>query len=116
MGKPEDLDDQEGWEREKQHIINPNAMVAPPPLKRRLTRTWCQREDQATKNLSTPSRFRGCEAVAREYCVRRRTGTLEKVGIKVGGKFKSPVNNQLFDTQKALDLHLKYLHDPKKCN
>ena len=43
-------------------------------------------------------------------------GTLEKVGIKVDGKSKSPVNNQLFDTQEALDLHLKYLHDPKKCN
>ena len=26
------------------------------------------------------------------------------------------VNNQLFDTQEALDLHLKYLHDPKKAN
>ena len=43
-------------------------------------------------------------------------GTLEKVGIKVDGKSKSPVNNQLFDTQEALDLHLKYLHDPKKWN
>ena len=41
-------------------------------------------------------------------------GTLANVGIKVGGKFKSPVNNQLFDSQEALDLHLKYLHDPKK--
>ena len=41
-------------------------------------------------------------------------GTLKNVGIKVNGKFKSPVNNQLFDTQEALDLHLKYLHDPKK--
>ena len=26
------------------------------------------------------------------------------------------VNNQLFDTKEALDLHLKYLHDPKKVN
>jgi len=43
-------------------------------------------------------------------------GTIANVGIKVNGKFKSPVNNQLFDTQEALDLHLKYLHDPKKCN
>merc|ERR1711924_480249 len=33
-------------------------------------------------------------------------GTLANVGIKVGGKFKSPVNNQLFDSQEALDLHL----------
>eukprot|EP00414_Alexandrium_minutum_P009171 CAMPEP_0113831560 /NCGR_PEP_ID=MMETSP0328-20130328/6919_1 /TAXON_ID=39455 /ORGANISM="Alexandrium minutum" /LENGTH=63 /DNA_ID=CAMNT_0000799731 /DNA_START=87 /DNA_END=278 /DNA_ORIENTATION=- /assembly_acc=CAM_ASM_000350 len=41
-------------------------------------------------------------------------GTLEKVGIKVNGKFKSPVTNQTFDTKEALDLHLKYLHDPKK--
>ena len=43
-------------------------------------------------------------------------GTLENVGRRVGGKFKSPVNNQLFDTQEALDLHLKYLHDPKKAS
>merc|ERR1711862_629481 len=43
-------------------------------------------------------------------------GTIKNVGIKVGGKFKSPVNNQMFDTQEALDLHLKYLHDPKKVN
>ena len=41
-------------------------------------------------------------------------GTLEHVGIKTNGKFKSPVTNQYFDNQKALDLHLKYLHDPKK--
>ena len=43
-------------------------------------------------------------------------GTLEKVGIKVDGKFKSPVTNQWFDTREALDLHLKYLHDPKKAS
>jgi sulfite oxidase len=43
-------------------------------------------------------------------------GTIKNVGIKVNGKFKSPVNNQCFDTQEALDLHLKYLHDPKKAN
>lgn len=43
-------------------------------------------------------------------------GTLQNVGIKVGGKFKSPVNNQLFDTKEALDLHLKYLHDPTKAS
>merc|ERR1711953_902615 len=41
-------------------------------------------------------------------------GTIEGVGIKADGKFKSPVTNQCFDTQEALDLHLKYLHDPKK--
>merc|ERR1712179_430405 len=29
-------------------------------------------------------------------------GTIANVGIKVNGKFKSPVNNQLFDTQEAL--------------
>ncbi len=41
-------------------------------------------------------------------------GTIENVGIKLDGKFKSPVTNQCFPTQHALDLHLKYLHDPKK--
>jgi hypothetical protein len=41
-------------------------------------------------------------------------GTIEHVGIKVDGKFKSPVTNQTFDSQEALDLHLKYLHDPYK--
>ena len=35
---------------------------------------------------------------------------------EVGGKFKFPVNNQLFDTSKALDLHLKDLHASKKWN
>merc|ERR1712137_75457 len=39
-------------------------------------------------------------------------GTIVNVGIKVTGKFKSPVTNQWFDTQEALDLHLKYLHKP----
>ena len=34
----------------------------------------------------------------------------------MGRKFKFPVNSQLFDAQEALDLHLKYLHDPKKWN
>ena len=41
-------------------------------------------------------------------------GSLEKVGIKVTGKFKSPVTNQCFDSQEALDMHHRYLHDPKK--
>ena len=35
-------------------------------------------------------------------------GTIANVGIKVNGKFKSPVNNQCFDTKEALELHLKY--------
>jgi len=43
-------------------------------------------------------------------------GSLEHVGIKMDGKFKSPVTNQCFDTKEALDLHLKYLHDPKKAS
>ena len=41
-------------------------------------------------------------------------GTLQHVGIKMTGKFKSPVTNQCFDTQEALDLHLKFLYDPNK--
>ena len=36
-------------------------------------------------------------------------GTLENVGIKVDGKFKSPVSNERFDTREALTLHLKFL-------
>jgi hypothetical protein len=43
-------------------------------------------------------------------------GTIANVGIKVDGKFKSPVNNQMFDTKEALDLHLKYLYNPANCN
>merc|ERR1711920_1160912 len=43
-------------------------------------------------------------------------GTIANVGIKVNGKFKSPVNNQMFDTKEALDLHLKYLYNPANCN
>jgi len=43
-------------------------------------------------------------------------GTIEGVGIKKDGKFKSPVTNQTFDTKEALDLHLKYLHDPRKAS
>ena len=40
----------------------------------------------------------------------------QNVGIKMNGKFKSHVANQWFDTKEALDLHLKYLHDPKKAS
>ena len=36
-------------------------------------------------------------------------GTIEGVGIKADGKFKSPVTNQCFDSQEALGLHLKYM-------
>jgi len=43
-------------------------------------------------------------------------GTLANVGIRLGGAFKSPVTNQCFDTQEALDLHLKYLYDPAKAS
>ena len=32
-------------------------------------------------------------------------GSLEKVGIKVTGKFKSPITNQCFDSQEAIDMH-----------
>ena len=39
-------------------------------------------------------------------------GTVEKVGIKVDGKFKSHITNQCFDSQRALDLHHQFLHDP----
>jgi nitrate reductase (NAD(P)H) len=89
-GKPEDLDENEGWEREKQHIINPDGVVA---------------KSSPKKKLDTAS-------VPKE--ARSGDGTLENVGIKLDGKFKSPVTNQLFDSQRALDFHLKYLHDPKK--
>lgn len=41
-------------------------------------------------------------------------GTVEGVGIKKDGKFKSHITNQSFDTQAALDMHHKYLHDPRK--
>jgi hypothetical protein len=89
-GKPEDLDDQEGWEREKQHIINPDAEAAPRPAKKKLVDTSVIPE------------------------ARSGDGSLENVGIKLTGKFKSLVTNQCFDTEEALALHLKYLHDPKK--
>jgi nitrate reductase (NAD(P)H) len=88
-GKPEDLDELEGWEREKQHIINPDAKVAPRPAKKKIDTSM------------TPE-------------ARSGDGTLENVGIKMNGKFKSPVTSQVFGTQEALDLHLKYLYDPKK--
>ena len=41
-------------------------------------------------------------------------GTVQNVGIKLDGEFVSPVNNQRFSSQKALDLHLKYLYDPNR--
>ena len=34
-------------------------------------------------------------------------GTVQNVGIKLDGQFVSPVNNQRFSSQRALDLHLK---------
>ena len=41
-------------------------------------------------------------------------GSVAGVGIKKDGKFKSHITKQCFDTQEALDLHHKYLHDVKK--
>ena len=41
-------------------------------------------------------------------------GTLQHVGIKLNGEFVSPVTTQRFTTQKALELHLKYLYDPSR--
>jgi hypothetical protein len=40
-GKPEELDPQEGWEREKQHIIAPTKTVEPPAVAAQAAETPC---------------------------------------------------------------------------
>jgi len=39
-------------------------------------------------------------------------GTIENVGIKLTGSFQCKECRQRFETQKALDLHWKFIHDP----
>jgi hypothetical protein len=39
-------------------------------------------------------------------------GSVENVGIKTGGKFQCPECQQKFDTEKAKQLHWKFIHDP----
>jgi len=64
---------------------------------------------QTVVNVGEPGLEIGDEA-------RSGDGSVVNVGIKMNGKFKSPVTNQTFDSQHALDLHLKYPHDPKKAS
>merc|ERR1712151_68654 len=95
---PEDLDDEEGWEREKQHIINPDAKqhiinpdakVAPRPPK---------------KKIDT--------SVAPE--ARSGDGTLSNVGVRLTGTLQCKECRQKFDTERALGLHWKFIHDPNR--
>ena len=45
-------------------------------------------------------------------CVQSGDGTVENVGIKLTGSFQCKECRQRFETQKALDLHWKFIHDP----
>jgi len=41
-------------------------------------------------------------------------GTLTNVGIKLGGKFECEHCRQMFETDRALGLHFKFIHDPNR--
>jgi len=41
-------------------------------------------------------------------------GTTENVGIKTNGTFQCPDCRQKFDSEKARDLHWKFIHDPNR--
>ena len=41
-------------------------------------------------------------------------GTVTNVGIRVAGVIQCPHCRQKFDTQKACDLHYKFIHDPNR--
>jgi len=74
-GKPEDLHDQEGWEREKQHIINPDATVAPRSPKKKI-------------GISVAPEARSGD------------GSLDNVGTKLTGTTKCRECLQRFETEK----------------
>lgn len=86
-GKPETLNAFEGWENEKQHMINPESVVA-------------------------KSRPLVSAALAPE--ARSGDGTLNNVGIKLTGSLQCKECRQKFETQRALDLHWKFIHDPDR--
>ena len=41
-------------------------------------------------------------------------GTVEQVGIKMTGVHQCPDCRQKFDTEKAKQLHWKFIHDPNR--
>jgi len=41
-------------------------------------------------------------------------GSVENVGIKMTGSFQCPECRQKFDTEKAKQLHWKFIHDPNR--
>lgn len=41
-------------------------------------------------------------------------GTLANVGVKMGGRFRCPECRQVFDSEKANQLHWKFIHDPNR--
>lgn len=41
-------------------------------------------------------------------------GTITNVGVKIGGQFQCPECRQAFDSEKARQLHWKFIHDPNR--
>eukprot|EP00441_Pelagodinium_beii_P031661 CAMPEP_0197642744 /NCGR_PEP_ID=MMETSP1338-20131121/16317_1 /TAXON_ID=43686 ORGANISM="Pelagodinium beii, Strain RCC1491" /NCGR_SAMPLE_ID=MMETSP1338 /ASSEMBLY_ACC=CAM_ASM_000754 /LENGTH=60 /DNA_ID=CAMNT_0043215913 /DNA_START=82 /DNA_END=264 /DNA_ORIENTATION=+ len=41
-------------------------------------------------------------------------GSTQNVGIKVDAKFQCPECRQKFDSEKAKQLHWKFIHDPNR--
>jgi len=73
--KPEDLDDQAGWECEKQHVVNPDAPGAPRPLKKKIDTSVAPEE-------------------------RSGDGSLNNVGTKLTGTTQCRECLQRFETKK----------------
>jgi ankyrin repeat protein len=51
---------------------------------------------------------------ARELMAKSGDGTIDNVGIKLHGKVQCGECNQKFDNEKALKIHWRFIHDPKR--
>ena len=41
-------------------------------------------------------------------------GSVENIGIRIAGQFQCPDCRQKFDTEKAKQIHWKFIHDPNR--
>jgi hypothetical protein len=60
-----------------------------------------------------PAMFMGLPLPERTASARSGDGTLANVGLKIGGACQCQDCNQRFDTENALQLHVKYIHGDK---
>merc|ERR1712028_133903 len=65
-------------------------------------------------HIDSPRLTRMPETMEITAAAKSGDGSVENVGIKMSGSFQCPECRQKFDTEKAKQLHWKFIHDPNR--